>query len=65
MAENGEILPLDDSVYYKRWNGILAENLADGIYMVTENDASCVVIMDGVSEDALDLALNYQGEAYP
>lgn len=34
MAENGEILPLDDSVYYKRWNGLLAENLSDGIYMV-------------------------------
>ena len=59
MAENGEILPLDDSVYYKRWNGILAENLADGIYMVTDNDTSCVVIMGGVSEDALDLALNF------
>ena len=60
MAENGEILPLDDYVYYKRWNGLLAENLGEGIYRIEEDGNSVIVVMNGVSESTLDAALHFE-----
>ena len=36
MNAVGETLPLDDDLYYKEWNGLLAEQLNTGIYKVRD-----------------------------
>ena len=44
MNAVGETLPLDDDLYYKEWNGLLAEQLNTGIYKVRDNGESVVIV---------------------
>lgn len=43
-SEDGDTIALDDNVWYKRWNGLLLENMAPSIYMITENDDSTLIV---------------------
>lgn len=57
MNAVGETLPLDDDLYYKEWNGLLAEQLNTGIYKVRDNGESVVIVTKPYSVDLLRYAL--------
>ncbi len=59
MTDDGELLSLDESIYYKRWIGLLAENLDTGIYMITEDGNSVIAVMDGTDERMLYNAIAF------
>ena len=46
MADNGDILPLDDHVWLKRWNGLTAEQMDTGIYRI-EDDGNFIWVITG------------------
>ena len=48
ISTAGDIIPLDDSVYYKRWNGLLLDRSTDGMYTVSENRTGVTVIASGL-----------------
>ena len=60
LSFDGDVLPLDNSVFYKHWNGILAENLDTGIYKITEGSDSCIVVMSGTSAEDLFFSLRFE-----
>ena len=60
LSFDGDVLPLDNSVFYKHWNGILAENLDTGIYKITEGSDSCIVVMSGASAEDLFFSLRFE-----
>ena len=43
-SKDGDTIALDNNVWYKRWNGLLLENMAPSVYMITENDDSTLII---------------------
>lgn len=43
-SKGGDTIALDNNVWYKRWNGLLLENMAPSVYMITENDDSTLII---------------------
>ena len=48
ISTDGDIIPLDDDVYYKRWNGLLLDRNTDGIYTVSEDRTGITVIASGL-----------------
>lgn len=48
ISPDGDIIALDDDVYYKRWNGLLLDRNTDGIYMVSEGRTGITVIASGL-----------------
>lgn len=57
MDSLGETLPLDDTLYYKEWSGLLAEQLNTGIYKIKENERSIIIVTKSYSMDLLRYAL--------
>lgn len=49
MADNGDILPLDDHVWLKRWNGLTTEQIDTGIYRI-EDDGAFIWIITGPTD---------------
>lgn len=45
---DGDIIALDDDVYYKRWNGLLLDRSTDGMYTVSEDRTGVTVIASGL-----------------
>ena len=48
ISTDGDIIALDDSVYYKRWNGLLLDRSSDGMYTVSEGRVGVTVIAEGL-----------------
>lgn len=44
IADNGRSILLDEDIHFKRWNGMLLEQLTDGVYMVTDGDGDAIVL---------------------
>lgn len=59
LTEDSDMLSLDSSVWYKRWNGLLAERLADGIYEIS-GDGGAVIISSSGDAEALQTALAFE-----
>ena len=55
LSSDGEVLLIDESIFYKRWNGLLAENIAEGIYKISDESSSCIIVMDGYSIEGANL----------
>ena len=49
ISTDGNIIELDDSVYYKRWNGLLLDRSTDGMYTVSEDRTGVTVIANGLA----------------
>ena len=41
---DGRSILLDGDIHFKRWNGMLLEQLTDGVYMVTDEDGDAIVL---------------------
>ena len=59
VSDNGETKALDDTVWYKRWNGLLLENMAPSIYMITEDDDEVLLIGRGATADDIESTMRY------
>ena len=60
VVKDGEMLPLDENVWMKRWNGITAEQLDKGIYKVTEGSESILITYPGTSGENIEDALRFE-----
>ena len=60
MADNGDILPLDDHVWLKRWNGLTAEQIDTGIYRIEDNDAFIWIITGPTDPLTLDRLFRFE-----
>ena len=60
VVKDGEMLPLDENVWMKRWNGLTAEQLDNGIYKVTEESESILISYPGTSREAIEDALRFE-----
>lgn len=48
ISTDGNIIALDDSVLYKRWNGLLLDRSSNGMYTVSEDSNDVTVIASGL-----------------
>lgn len=49
ITTDGDIIALDDDVYYKRWNGLLLDRgSSDGMYTVSEDRTGVTAIASGL-----------------
>lgn len=59
LIDGRDMLILDDYVWYKRWHGLLAEQLDDGIYMISDGNHAVIAAERSVStwelEDTISL----------
>ena len=51
LAENGEIIALDDMVWSKNWEGLRLEQ-TDGVYEVKEKNGSTTMIVTDLADDS-------------
>ena len=73
LLSGKEMLPLDDYVWYKKWNGLLAQQLDEGIYIITENSHSVVVAEKDTEPETIERAIRFEyadslillGSSYP
>ena len=59
LTEDSDMLSLDGSIWYRKWNGLLAERLADGIYEVS-GDGGAVIVSSSDDAEALQAALAFE-----
>ena len=60
MADNGDILPLDDHVWLKRWNGLTTEQIDTGIYRIEDDGAFIWVITGPADPLTLDRLFRFE-----
>ena len=62
MTDNGDILPLDEHVWLKRWNGITAEQMDTGIYRI-EDDGDFIWVITGPADPlTLDRLFRFESD---